>query len=53
MYDYNQVLGPLQHIIDLDRKKRDALKNKPTVPPLKDLRLLGTVNEDELGQVRT
>ncbi|KAG5182545.1 cyclic nucleotide-binding-like protein, partial [Tribonema minus] len=45
---FEQVLGPLQHIIDADRKRREQ---RPGVPPIGDLKLLGVVNEDDLGQM--
>mmetsp|Transcript_2904 Transcript_2904/g.4384 ORF Transcript_2904/g.4384 Transcript_2904/m.4384 type:complete len:966 (+) Transcript_2904:142-3039(+) len=44
---FEQVLGPLQHIIDEDRKRREQ---RPGVPPIADLKILGKVYEDDLGQ---
>ncbi|CAM9114477.1 unnamed protein product [Phaeothamnion confervicola] len=45
---FEDVLGPLQHIIDEDRKRRES---RPGVPALADLRILGVVSRDDLGQM--
>lgn len=43
---FEQVLGPLQHLIDDDRKRREQRFGVP----FSSLRLRGVVCEDELGQ---
>ncbi|CAM9148873.1 unnamed protein product [Chrysoparadoxa australica] len=47
-HTFEEVLGPLQHIIDEDRKQRER---RPGVPSMRELRLLGKVVTDDLGQM--
>ncbi|CAM9579284.1 unnamed protein product [Pylaiella littoralis] len=45
---FEKQLGPLTALIDEERIKRE---NKPAVPMLQELQLLGEITKDDLGQI--